>query len=75
VKITCLLENTSLSEDLESRHGLSLFIETCDTALLFDLGPDDKAMGNAAKMKIDTHLKQQLGDRLFALSTGLQILI
>ena len=53
MKITCLLENSSLSEALESRHGLSLFIETGETALLFDLGPDDKAMGNAAKMEID----------------------
>ncbi len=53
MKISCLLENTTLSKDLAPRHGLSLFIETGDTALVFDLGPDDKAMANAAKMGVD----------------------
>lgn len=53
MKITCLLENTTLSQDLAPRHGLSLFIETGDTALLFDLGPDASAMDNAAKIGVD----------------------
>ena len=38
MKITVLAENTSSREDLGSEHGLSLFIETGETRLLFDMG-------------------------------------
>ena len=38
MKITALTENTSSREDLGSEHDLSLFIETGETRLLFDMG-------------------------------------
>lgn len=53
MNITCLLENTTLSPDLDCGHGLSLFIETGGTALLFDLGPDTRTLSNAAHLGID----------------------
>lgn len=52
MKITALVENKSSCE-LAAVHGLSLYIETEQHKLLFDLGPDDTLLGNAAKRGID----------------------
>ena len=53
MKITALTENTSVREDLGSEHGLSLFIETAETALLFDMGQSALFAENARKLGID----------------------
>lgn len=52
MKITALVENKSSCE-LTAVHGLSLYIETERHRLLFDLGPDDTLVKNAAKRGID----------------------
>ena len=52
MKITALVENTSSCE-LESAHGLALYIETARHKLLFDLGPDDTLFVNARMRDID----------------------
>jgi len=53
MKITCLLENTTARKDLTPKHGLSLFIETLDHTLLFDMGPDGTFLDNARCLGID----------------------
>lgn len=53
LKIIPLVENTSLTPDYKSKHGLSLYVETDDHKLLFDVGPDDTFLKNAEKMGID----------------------
>ena len=53
MKITCLVENTTASEDVIPRHGLSLLIETRDHTLLFDTGPDRTFADNARHLGID----------------------
>lgn len=52
MKITSLVENTSKSE-LKAKHGLSLYIETKEHKILFDLGPDNTLFENASKRNID----------------------
>ncbi len=52
MKITALVENRS-ANSLKPAHGLSLYIETKQHALLFDLGPDDTLFQNAEALKID----------------------
>ncbi|MDR1730926.1 MAG: MBL fold metallo-hydrolase [Synergistaceae bacterium] len=51
--VTVLVENTSISEDLEWEHGLSLYIETCGRALLFDMGGSGLFAKNAEKLGLD----------------------
>lgn len=53
MNITCLVENTSLRGDLTPKHGLSLYIETCDHTLLFDMGPDETFLENASILGLD----------------------
>ncbi len=53
MKITALTENTSSREDLGSEHGLSLFIETAETKLLFDMGQTGLFAENAEKLGVD----------------------
>ncbi|MBN2511249.1 MAG: MBL fold metallo-hydrolase [Spirochaetales bacterium] len=56
MRITVLVENTRLSDDLAARHGLSLYIETANERILFDTGVDDSLVGNAKKLKVDLSL-------------------
>ncbi|NLC31759.1 MAG: MBL fold metallo-hydrolase [Clostridiales bacterium] len=60
MKITMLSENTSISEDLKSEHGLSVLIQTKDAVVLFDTGASGTFFRNAQKMDVDiadvTHL-------------------
>ena len=53
MRITALLENTTIDSTLEPKHGLSLYIETAKHKVLFDLGPDETYMQNAQKMGIN----------------------
>ncbi len=51
--IKTLIENTAISEDFRSEHGLSLYIETKAHKLLFDTGASGLFAENALKMNID----------------------
>ena len=53
MKIVSLVENTSNFPDLYIRHGLSLYLETSSHRILFDFGPDDTFLNNAATLHID----------------------
>lgn len=51
--VKTLVENTALTPDIIARHGLSFYIETGRHKLLFDLGPDDTILHNAAALGVD----------------------
>ena len=59
MKITTLVENNicsgqkELYKNLESQHGLSLYIEAADNKILFDTGKDDLFYRNAEILGID----------------------
>ncbi len=53
MKVTVLVENTSVNEELQSEHGLSLYIETEEHKILFDMGQTDLFAKNAKKLGID----------------------
>ncbi len=52
MKITALVENESKCE-LKAKHGLSLYIETKNHKILFDVGPDKTLFENAKLRGID----------------------
>lgn len=53
MKITTLIENTSVREDIGAEHGLSLYIEANGLRLLFDMGQSDLLLSNAERLGID----------------------
>ena len=53
MKITCLAENTSCRQNIGAEHGLSLYIETSDKKILFDMGQTELFAHNAEKLGID----------------------
>ena len=53
MKVTVLTENTACRDDVTAQHGLSLFIETGERKILFDMGQDDTFLRNAEAMGID----------------------
>ncbi len=53
MKITALVENISLTDEIQSEHGLSLYIETEEKKILFDMGQTDLFADNAEKLGID----------------------
>lgn len=53
VKIVGLLENTSQSQNLKRKHGLSLYIETEKHKILFDTGPNGLFLKNAEKLGVN----------------------
>jgi len=53
VKLTVLSENTSVSESLESEHGLGIYIETTGHHILFDTGAGCIFKRNAEKLGVD----------------------
>ena len=56
MKITVLTENTSKKPMFEAEHGLSLYIETENHKILFDMGQSDLFVKNAKKLGI--HLEE-----------------
>lgn len=53
MKIIPLVENTTISLSLKTKHGLCVYIETKKHKILFDLGPNDLFLRNASKLGID----------------------
>ena len=53
MKITVLAENVSYREDCKAEHGLSLYIETENRTILFDMGQTDLFAKNAAVLGCD----------------------
>ena len=53
MKITSLLENTTERADMQVEHGLSLYIETEDHRILFDMGQTDLFFKNAKILGVD----------------------
>ena len=53
MRITVLVENSAVSDQLTAEHGLSLFIETDSAKILFDMGQTNAFASNADKLGID----------------------
>ena len=53
MKITSLLENTTHRADMQTEHGLSLYIETERYNILFDMGQTDLFAKNAEVLGVD----------------------
>ena len=53
MRITVLLENTTDRSDMLTEHGLSLYIETDSSKILFDMGQSDFFARNAAVLGVD----------------------
>ena len=53
IKIIQLVENTSSSPELKSKHGLCTYIETSGHKILFDVGPTALFLENAQKLGVD----------------------
>lgn len=53
MKITTLIENTTLSPELTAEHGLSLFVETSAARFLFDAGQTGAFARNAGKLGVN----------------------
>ncbi|NMD38553.1 MAG: MBL fold metallo-hydrolase [Christensenellaceae bacterium] len=51
--IKTLVENTAISENFCSEHGLSLYIETKDNKILFDVGASELFLKNAKKLDVN----------------------
>lgn len=53
MKIVTLLENTASCPGVAPQHGLSLYIETDEWKIIFDMGQDDTFAVNAEQLGID----------------------
>lgn len=53
IKIRSVVENTSFSHELKSKHGLCIYLETSRHKILFDLGSDALFLENAQKLGVD----------------------
>lgn len=53
MKIISLVENTSVNHAIEAEHGLSLYIESKNHKILFDMGQTDLFLKNAKKLGVD----------------------
>lgn len=53
MKITALTENTPFTDSISAEHGLSLYIETDNHNILFDMGQTSLFSENAEKLGID----------------------
>ncbi len=53
MKVTVLVENTSVSSKYKSKHGLCLYIQTAKHKILFDLGENGLFLENARKIGVN----------------------
>lgn len=53
LKITVLTENTTEKSNIDTEHGLSLYIETENHKILFDMGQSELFEKNAEKLGVD----------------------
>lgn len=53
MRIQVLVDNRTLRNELESEHGLSIYLETADFKCLLDTGNSDLFIKNANSMEID----------------------
>lgn len=53
MKIVTLLENTSRRPGLAAARGLSIYVETGERKILFDMGPDASFLNNARALGVD----------------------
>lgn len=53
MRIVTLLENSTVSSEFKTKHGISLYVETDDRKILFDSGPDSTFLDNAHKLNVD----------------------
>ncbi len=53
MKITALVENTTKYDNILTEHGLSLYLETKNHKILFDMGQSDIFIKNANTLNID----------------------
>jgi 7,8-dihydropterin-6-yl-methyl-4-(beta-D-ribofuranosyl)aminobenzene 5'-phosphate synthase len=51
--IKTLVENTAISKDFGSEHGLSLYIETKKHKILFDVGASGLFLQNAKRLGVN----------------------
>ena len=51
--IKTLVENTAQSKNFGTEHGLSLYIETNNRKILFDVGASELFLDNAKKLNVD----------------------
>jgi metal-dependent hydrolase (beta-lactamase superfamily II) len=51
--VKVLMENTAVSGDFQTEHGLSLYVETGGYRLLFDTGASGLFLENAKKLDVD----------------------
>jgi len=51
MRVIALVENTSISKDYKSKHGLCLYIETKKHKLLFDLGSNSLFFGKCSQIR------------------------
>ena len=51
--VKVLVENTSISSEYKSKHGLCLYIQTAKHKILFDLGANGLFLENACKMGVN----------------------
>ncbi|HAE45469.1 MAG TPA: MBL fold hydrolase [Lachnospiraceae bacterium] len=53
MKVAVLTENTACRPGIGHEHGLSLYIESCGSKILFDFGQSDLFLANAGALGID----------------------
>ncbi len=53
MKVKVLVENTSVTSEYKSEHGLCLYIQTAKHKILFDLGPNGLFLKNARKIGVN----------------------
>lgn len=53
IKVVTLVENTTVSSLYNCKHGLSLYIETENHKILFDVGPNELFYENAQRLNIN----------------------
>ena len=53
MRIISLVENTSVNDAIKAEHGLSLYIESKNYKILFDMGQTDLFLKNAKRLGVD----------------------